>query len=250
MKITATDVPLSFPHNSEVRNLRLNPDAPEFFPSSKIPPNCLIFSPPTNPFFLRYPILPFLHPHVIFPAPLFFYTRQHAVAVQPHFFATDQKVSAAYASLPDTEPVSHLLQPKPFKAKTVLEEAQESRIVAREEIMGSTRNNSRDKRCRKHKRYGRKERFYSLQAHMKQWRAKPAASSDHCASDYKYVAKTVDQVSNVVRGRADNEKRKKHPPIPLKDDGKETTVMLRNIPNRYAYDVWFLLLSSSISIYL
>ncbi|XVF45368.1 hypothetical protein PTKIN_Ptkin02bG0200200 [Pterospermum kingtungense] len=233
MEIKTTDHTPSLPQNIEVRNCSLNPEAPEFFPSQKAivsAPNRPIF-PPTNPFFLHYPTLPCLHPHV-FSVPIFshpsypYYPHQHAGQTQTHFLAPEKAV----AGLPVTEPVSLLLES--FKAEMVLEEAQEPRIVARKEKMEGTRKSNKDMRRGKRRRYG-KERVYNTQEHRKKWRAK-ANPSNYGTADNEYFAGNVDQdrAGKVDQDRAGS-KREKHPPIPLKEGGNETTVMLRNIPNRY-----------------
>ncbi|XWS67844.1 hypothetical protein CRYUN_Cryun04dG0039600 [Craigia yunnanensis] len=241
MEILRTDVTLSFPQNMEMRTWSLNPEAPEFFPSRNAivsAPNCPIF-PSTNPPFLHYPTLSCLHPHA-FSVPLFshpsyaYYPNQHAV--QAHFL-TPEKVGAA-ASVLEIEPVSSLLES--LKTKMVLEEAQEPRLLARRENMGGTRRRNKDKRYWTNKRYG-KEGFVradSTQACKKEWRANP---SSYSTGDNKHFARNADQASfenpKKVQGRAGNNNGEKHPPIPLNDDGKETTVMIRNIPNRYTREM-------------
>ncbi|KAL4354724.1 hypothetical protein GQ457_06G002080 [Hibiscus cannabinus] len=77
----------------------------------------------------------------------------------------------------------------------------------------STRRRTKDKRClRNTKRHGR-ERFV---------RAK--------LGSFEYTKKVNDRAGNKSNGE-------KHPLIPLRDDGKETTVMIKNIPNRYTREM-------------
>ncbi|XP_022762119.1 protein terminal ear1 homolog [Durio zibethinus] len=123
----------------------------------------------------------------------------------------------------------------------VLEEAQEPRVVARKESVVGTRRRNRDKWGR-NKRYGNEGlvRFdHSTQARKKEWRAKPNSWS---SGDNKHFSRNADQASfespEKVQGRAaGNNNREKHPLIPLKDDGMETTVMIKNIPNRYTREM-------------
>ncbi|KAK8561249.1 hypothetical protein V6N13_149580 [Hibiscus sabdariffa] len=76
-----------------------------------------------------------------------------------------------------------------------------------------TRRRTKDKRClRNTKRHG-KERFV---------RAK--------LGSFEYTKKVNDRAGNITNGE-------KHPLIPLRDDGKETTVMIKNIPNRYTREM-------------
>ncbi|KAK8665269.1 hypothetical protein V6N13_005440 [Hibiscus sabdariffa] len=77
----------------------------------------------------------------------------------------------------------------------------------------ATRRRTKDKRClRNTKRHGR-ERFV---------RAK--------LGSFEYTKKVEDRAGNKSNGE-------KHPLIPLRDDGKETTVMIKNIPNRYTREM-------------
>ena len=169
----------------------------------------------STPLFSQYPSYPYPHQH----------------AVQTHFLIPEK------AAVLVTEPVSSLLEP--FKTKMVLEEAQDPRVMVRKENVGGVRRRCRDNHW-KNKRNGR-EGFISAdstQASKKKWRAKP---SSYSTGDNKHFDRNADQTSfeypREVQGWAANNNREKHPLIPLKSDGKETTVMIRNIPNRYTYDL-------------
>ncbi|XWS54973.1 hypothetical protein CRYUN_Cryun10bG0135400 [Craigia yunnanensis] len=220
---------------SSIRSL--DPDAPEFFPARNAlvsAPNCPIFPSINPPNFLHYPALTYLHPHA-FSAPPFShypsYPYPHQHAVQTHFLIPEK------AAVLVTEPVSSLLEP--FKTKMVLEEAQDLRVVAPKENVGGVRRRYRDNHWR-NKRYGRGGfiRADSTQACKKKWRAKP---SSYSTGDNKHFGRNGDQTSfeypREVQGWAANNNREKHPLIPLKSDGKETTVMIRNIPNRYTREM-------------
>ncbi|XWS62729.1 hypothetical protein CRYUN_Cryun06bG0035800 [Craigia yunnanensis] len=241
MEIMRTDVAPSFPQIMEMRTWSLNPEAPEFFPARNVivsAPNCSIF-PPINPPFFHYPTLSCLHSHALsaqlFSHPSYpYYPHQHAV--QAHLL-TPEKIAAA-SSVPVTKSVSSLLEP--FKAKMVHEEAQDPRLVARKENTGGTRRRNKGKHYWRNKRYG-KEGFVRVdgtQARKEAWMAKPSCYS---TGDNKHFARNADQASfeypKKVEGRAGNNNREKHPPILLKDDGNETTVMIRNIPNRYTREM-------------
>ncbi|XP_052480852.1 protein MEI2-like 7 [Gossypium raimondii] len=227
MAIVRADVAQDFPHNIGMRNWSLNPEAPEFFPARKrlLSASSPVFSPST-PIFLRY------YTHPLLSASTFShlsYTYPHPHALQPHFFIPEK---AASASVPMTETVTPLLEP--FKTTMVVDEAPEPRTAARKENLGGTRPSVRDKPYWKSdKRYGKKGFVIvdrnSSQARKKQCRGKP---SSYSSQDKKHFAKTYPKTA---RGRAGNKynKREKHPPIPLKPDGLETTVMIKNIPNRY-----------------
>ncbi|MBA0788572.1 hypothetical protein Gotri_006917 [Gossypium trilobum] len=229
MAIVRADVAQDFPHNIGMRNWSLNPEAPEFFPARKrlLSASSPVFSPST-PIFLHY------YTHPLLSASTFShlsYTYPQPHALQPHFFIPEK---AASASVPMTETVSPLLEP--FKTTMVVDEAPEPRTAARKENLGGTRPSVRDKPYWKSdKRYGKKGFVIvdrnSSQARKKQCRGKP---SSYSSQDQKHFAKTYPKKA---RGRAGNKynKREKHPPIPLKPDGLETTVMIKNIPNRYTY---------------
>ncbi|TYG39667.1 hypothetical protein ES288_D12G033700v1 [Gossypium darwinii] len=231
MAIVRADVAQDFPHNIGMRNWSLNPEAPEFFPARKrlLSASSPVFSPST-PIFLRY------YTHPLLSASTFShlsYTYPHPHALQPHFFIPEK---AASASMPMTETVTPLLEP--FKTTMVVDEAPEPRTAARKENLGGTRPSVRDKPYWKSdKRYGKKGFVIvdrnSSQARKKQCRGKP---SSYSSQDKKHFAKTYPKKA---RGRAGNKynKREKHPPIPLKPDGLETTVMIKNIPNRYTREM-------------
>ncbi|XVE48978.1 hypothetical protein DITRI_Ditri01bG0045000 [Diplodiscus trichospermus] len=246
MEILKADVTMSFPQNMERRKYwRLNPDAPEFFPARNVTVSahpCPLF-PPTNQHFLHYPTLSCLHPHA-FSAPLFsqlsnpYYPHQDAVQTQ---FLTPEKVAAAAAAAYTVqvthEPVSSLLEP--FKNKMVLEETEEPRLVAGKEKVRGTRRRVKNKLSCRNKRHW-KEGFVradSTQTCKKEWGAKPCSYAP--IDDDHFARNAADQASfeypKKVRGRVIV--REKHPPILLKDDGKETTVMIRNIPNRYTREM-------------
>ncbi|XVF01023.1 hypothetical protein REPUB_Repub04eG0052100 [Reevesia pubescens] len=211
----------------------LNPEAPEFFPATNAlvsAPNYRIF-PPSNPLFLHYQTLPIsAYPHAFSGSvPLFSqypsYPYPHLHEVQGHLFTPEKA-----AAVPMTEPVSSLLEP--FKTKMAgLEEAKEPRIVARKENESGAKRRDKEKYDGRHKRCGKegfvRADYHNTQARKKEWRTKPSSTS----GDYKHFGRNADH------DRPVNNNREKHPPIPLKDDGMETTVMIRNIPNRYTREM-------------
>ncbi|XVE67038.1 hypothetical protein DITRI_Ditri08aG0128200 [Diplodiscus trichospermus] len=224
-----------------MRSCRLNPEAPEFFPTRNAPvsaTNCPIFAPTNLSSFLYHPALTSLHPHA-FSAPPFShypsYPYPHQHAVQGHFLIPEK------AAVPVTEPVPVSFLLELVKPKTVLGEAQEPRAVAaRKENVAGVRRRYRNKHHLGNERYG-KEGFLradSAQACKKEWRAKLSGSS---VGNNMNFGVNVDQTSfrypKKVQSWAANENREKHPTIPLKSDGKETTVMIRNIPNRYTREM-------------
>ncbi|KAB2051216.1 hypothetical protein ES319_A12G041200v1 [Gossypium barbadense] len=231
MATVRDDVAQDFPHNIGMRNWSLNPEAPEFFPARKrlLSASSPVFSPST-PIFLHYYTHPLLSASTVSHLS---YTYPHPHALQPHFFIPEKAASASVAM---TETVSPLLEP--FKTTMVVDEAPEPRTAARKENLGGTRPSVRDKPYWKSdKRYGKKGFVIvdrnSSYARKKQCRGKP---SSYSSQDKKHFAKTCPKKA---RGRAGNKynKREKHPPIPLKPDGLETTVMIKNIPNRYTREM-------------
>ncbi|XWS40091.1 hypothetical protein CRYUN_Cryun18bG0110400 [Craigia yunnanensis] len=235
---TEVHVTRSFSRNMEMRSWSLNPEAPGYFPARSTlvsAPNCPIFPPTNPPIFLHYPALTSLHSHA-FSAPPFshypLYPYPHQHAVQAHFLIPEK------AAVPVTEPVSSLLEP--FNTKKVLEAAQEPRVMVRTEKVGGVRRSYRDKYHWRNKRYGTEGfvRADSTQARKKKWRATP---SSYSTGDNKHFGRNADQASfeypREVQGWAADKNREKHPPILLKPDGNETTVMIRNIPNRYTREM-------------
>lgn len=226
MAIVRGDAAQDFPHKIGMRNWSLNPEAPEFFPARK---RLLSAASPVvstlTPIFLHY----YTHPLV----------SDSNTYFHPHFFIPEK---AASASVPMTETVSPLLEP--FKTTMVVDEAPEPRTAARKENLGGTRPSVRDKPYWKSdKRYG-KEGFVIVDR-KKQCRGKP---SSYSTEDNKHFAKTYPKKARGWAGNKYN-KREKHPPIPLKPDGLETTVMIKNIPNRYTYTIFWFHLYSMLWVY-
>ncbi|EOX97888.1 hypothetical protein QUC31_015449 [Theobroma cacao] len=214
----------------------LNPEAPEFFPARNalVSDPCPVFS-PQNPPLLHYQTLPSPYPHA-FSAPLFShpfcpYPHQHAVPL--HFFTPEKAAAAASV----TEPFSSLLEPLNTEMVLEEEEAQKHKVMGRKENVGGARRSNRSKHFLRNKRYG-KEGFVGAdqsQSRKKYWRAKP--SSDAGDQQFGRNFEASFEYPRKVQVWAGNNKREKHPPIPLKYDGKETTIMIRNIPNRYTREM-------------
>ncbi|XVF67790.1 hypothetical protein PTKIN_Ptkin10aG0150100 [Pterospermum kingtungense] len=197
----------------------LNPEAPEFFPAKNFPVSAStypIFLHTNPPSFLHYPALTSLNPHA--------------------FSAPPSSHYPSYAYFHAVQ--AHLLEP--FKTKMVLDEEHEARLARKGNVGGHGRRSYKDKYQWRGKSY-RKEGLVkadSTQDCKKVWRAK---SSSYSTGNNEHLGCNVDQPSfeypRKVQGGAANNNREKHPPIPLKSDGKETTVMIRNIPNRYTREM-------------
>ncbi|KAK8706645.1 hypothetical protein V6N13_050200 [Hibiscus sabdariffa] len=189
----------SFPKSMEFRSLSLNPEAPEFFPASYT-----LVSAPCFPIFTPLNPLDFVH---CSPLPSVHYPLAFAA---PPFSLYQLEVEPQF-SAPVTEQVSSLVEP--LKDKKVL--------------YGSKYHS-------RYKRYG-KEGFFRADhsTRKKEWRPKHKNGENN-----KHFGENVDGYPRKrVQEWRPNNKREKHPLIPLKSDGKETTIMLKNIPIRYTREM-------------
>ncbi|GMJ03557.1 hypothetical protein HRI_004024900 [Hibiscus trionum] len=181
----------------------LNPEADEFFPAR----NALIsavnhpFYPPTIPPFLHYQTLYSCDSICLNPLGNFSAPPRFHHPLYPHF--PYHHHAAVSAILPPPEPIHSSFL-------TVVQEM-------------PTRSRTKDKRCLRNKRHG-KEGF-----------VRAIKLCDHSTVDNRKHGPF--EHTKKVKARAGKSNREKHPLIPLRNDGKETTVMIKNIPNRYTREM-------------
>lgn len=216
----------------------LNPEAPEFFPPSKIAlvslPSYYSIFPPTNPPSFLQSLHRYHHSFSADP-PFSHYSYPHTL--QAHFFF-EEKAAVLPDNIEPERPASSSSLLETFKTnKMVLQEAQEeASTVAPKENVGGVRRSYKNK-CHRKEGFVKADHS-STQARKKTWRPalKPSSYSS-TGNNQHFGCNNIADPRNVQGGAANNtgRVREKHPPIPLKSDGNETTVMIRNIPNRFTY---------------
>lgn len=211
----------------------LNPGAPEFLPLAKqnlrnpcFVHDCNYRNYPPSPYlqnsYYRVPILPHYSSHTSHSYSSSSSSTQQVVQVQPNNLLMPpaiaaprmtEELSAAIVAKPPDEEAQAVVQ------KSITDDDERVASAARGRRRGYYRNRVSWRRSDQTQR----ERGFKQQL---QWKPEFNDGDFHCLTENLQYTKAVNVMPHQQR----------HPILPVRKYGKNTTVMIRNIPNRFTYD--------------